>query len=203
MWLFALFYSLNPLCVSSKSAVATADNPQIGYGILLFDQNAEVNRLVSFQMPEVSSFETVYDLGYSYYSAGACVDGTYYLTSVGPVSNAAERLMAIDMETRKMSVVGSFLGLPYKFADITYDYSTDTMYGIVGSLATSESALYTIDLATAATKKVADLQGFFFTLTCSYDGQLYGVNGTGWFLQDRQNDGCRRTGGCDGLSAHG
>ena len=136
--LFALFYSLNPLCVSSKSAVATADNPQIGYGILLFDQNAEVNRLVSFQMPEVSSFETVYDLGYSYYSAGACVDGTYYLTSVGPVSNAAERLMAIDMETRKMSVVGSFSGLPYKFADITYDYSTDTMYGIVGSLVSAK-----------------------------------------------------------------
>lgn len=108
LWLWALFCYLSPQTVFSQKKVATVDNPQLGYGILLFDQGAETNKLVSFQMPDVSSFETVYDLGYNYCSAGACVDGVYYLASVSYATNAADRLMAVDMETKKMSVVGSF-----------------------------------------------------------------------------------------------
>lgn len=203
MWLWALFCCLSPQTVFSQKKVATADNPQLGYGILLFDQGAETNKLVSFQMPDVSSFETVYDLGYNYCSAGACVDGVYYLTSVSYATSAADRLMAVDMETKKMSVVGSFSGLPYKFADMTYDYSTNTMYGIVGSLATSASALYKIDLATAATTKVADLGNFYFTLACSYDGQLYVVDGSGNFCKINKNDGTCEIVGATGYRPSG
>lgn len=204
-YLGLLFFLLGlaPSTYALEKRIATPDNPITGYGILLFDQNAETNRFVSFQMPEVSSFETIMDLGYNYYSAGACVDGIYYMTSVNSVSNAAERLFSINMETNEMALIGKFIGVPYKFADITYDYSTDKMYGIAGSSATGKSSLYIINLEDATTTKVADLNDFFFTLACSYSGQLYGVSKYGNFCKINKEDGTVEIIGSTGVQPNG
>lgn len=190
LWLLFLLLSLpsEPLFSQDKKT-ATPDNSIKGYGILLFDQNVETNRLVSFQMPSVSGFETIYDFGYTYYSAGTCVDDIYYLTSVNYSSNAAERLVSVDMKTREMNIIGTFSGVPYKFADITYDYSTNTLYGIAGSLTNGSSSLYTIDIETATANKIADMADFFFTLASSYDGQLYGISKYGNFCKINKGNG--------------
>lgn len=201
--LLFILLGLTPSIYALEKRSATPDNPITGYGILLFDQNAETNKFVSFQMPEVSSFETIMDLGYNYYSAGACVDGIYYLTSVNNISNAAERLFSINMETKEMAIIGKFASVPYKFADITYDYSTDKMYGISGSSATGKSSLYIINTNDATVTKVADLNDFFFTLACSYSGQLYGVSKYGNFCKINKENGTVENIGSTGVQPNG
>lgn len=187
IWL--LFFAIIPNWGRAANPPASSEKGLTAYGILLFDQGAETNRLVSFQIPDVSTFETIYDFGYTYVSAGTCVDDKYYLTSVGVVSNAADRLMMFDMLTKELTVIGTFSGVANKFADITYDYSTDTMYGVSGSSAAGSSTLYRIDLKTATASEVAVLSDFFFTLACSYDGQLYGVSKYGNFCKINKQNG--------------
>lgn len=149
------------------------------YGILLFDQQTVVNRLVSFPFPGMRSFETIRDLGSLYLSAGVYYDGYYYAASNGYTSNIAEALLRFDLETGEYSEVGKLSGFPNKISDMTYDYSTNTCYAISGNLGgegeLGSSGLYIIDLTTAQATKVADMDNYFFTLACSYGGQLYGV----------------------------
>lgn len=151
------------------------------YGILLFDQSTAVNKIVSFQMPAVNEFEVIRDFGTAtYITAASCVDDKYYLAMANLTTEIAEKLCVYDMTTGTLTEIATLDGFPNKIADMTYDYSTNTMYAISGQLMGSGdpgvSGLYTVNLETGATDKIADMNNFFFTLACSYGGQLYGVS---------------------------
>ena len=165
-----------------------AQTSPVAYGILLFDQQNQVTQLVSFPFPEMTGFEEIQDFGSLYLSAGVYYDGYYYASSNGYATTnvKAEELLRIDLETGERATVGEFSGFSNKIADMTVDYSTGTCYAVSGSIGGSEmpgsSALYTIDLTTAKAVKVADMDNFYFSLACSYGGQLYGVTKYGNFM---------------------
>lgn len=166
------------MCAVGIPAHATSPT---AYGILLFDQQKTVNRIVSFPFPSMTSFVEVRDFGSQYISAGVYYDGYYYAASNGyaTITVQAEELLRIDLETGESTSVGALEGFSNKIADMTIDYSTGKCYAISGQMggegAPGSSALYTIDLATASAVKVTDLGNFYFTLACSYGGQLYGI----------------------------
>ena len=77
-------------------------------------------------------------------------------------------------------MVASLSGFDYMINDMSYDYSTNKMYAIA-KLNNGNSALYTIDLTYGSSQKLFELDRHFFTLACSYGGQLYGVSVPAYF----------------------
>lgn len=180
------------------------------YGILLFDQGSQTNQIVSFKIPSVDSFNSLFSMGSLYATAGACVDGKYYFvsTAFGTTSSAPDKLYCFDLDTQATpEEVGSITGIENKANAITYDYSTGTMYLVACNLgATGEQgfgALYTIDIKNAAVTKVADLDRYFFAMACTYDGQLYGVTKYGDFCKINKTDGAVEVIGATGYSPTG
>ena len=154
------------------------------YGILLFDQGEQKSDIVSFKLPSVDGFTTLFSMGTALYpTAGAYADGTYYFVTapLASSSTAPDKLYSYDFAEGGSPVeVGTVTGVDNKANAMTYDYSTGTMYFVSSNLGGSGEpgfgALYTIDLENASVTKVADLERYFFALACTYDGQLYGVN---------------------------
>ncbi|MBO8477204.1 MAG: carboxypeptidase regulatory-like domain-containing protein [Bacteroidetes bacterium] len=180
------------------------------YGILLFDQGSQTNQIVSFKIPSVDSFNSLFSMGSLYATAGACVDGKYYFvsTAFGTTSSAPDKLYCFDLDTQATpEEVGSITGIENKVNAITYDYSTGTMFLVACNLgATGEQgfgALYTIDIKNAAVTKVADLDRYFFAMACTYDGQLYGVTKYGDFCKINKTDGAVEVIGATGYSPTG
>ncbi len=112
---------------------------------------------------------------------GAAADGIYYTceyrysSTSGPVPSG---FMAYNTTTRKKTLVGQYNSEnenPYlKFQDMTYDYTSKTMYAIGFEMGLS--SLFTFDLHTGQPTKVVDLKVSSMTaLACDKSGQLYGI----------------------------
>ena len=186
------------------SAVGTVKSgtPTTAYGLLLFDNNEQLNDVVSFPFPEADTFHVIHSFGYyQWVCAAAWHEDKYYVTTEDLTSGGAGDIFIIDLETGERTDLASLAeaGLPNKIADMTYDYSTNTMYAVSGQMggsgAPGTSSLYTMNLESGAMQKVADLPNFFFSLACSYDGQLYGVAKYGDFYKiDKTTGGVTRVG---------
>ena len=208
--MFGLFCSL---AVKAGGLPLKAENGQEleAYGILLFDQGAQKSDIVSFTIPSVESFSTLFSMGSALYpTAGAYVDGLYYFVTpaLSSASTAPEKLYSVDLESPQTPVaVGTITGVENKANAITYDYSTGTMYLVSCNLGgTGEpgfGALYTIDIENAAVTKVADLDRYFFAMACTYDGQLYGVAKYGDFCKIDKTDGTIEVIGATGYNPTG
>lgn len=68
------------------------------------------------------------------------------------------------------------------FSDMTFDYSTQTMYAIGNPGGGSVSYLLSVDLSNGEIKSQISLGEIFCTLACSYDGQLYAIKGDDGYL---------------------
>lgn len=165
---------------------AVANQHKTTYGILLYDDELilNFNSIVSFDAANATTFENVLGLGGKIPSAGAYAKGKYYIAFTKTVSGREipSELFKVDLETKKVEMVGTLTGFDYMINDLSYDYSTDKLYAIA-KLNNGNSALYTIDLTYASSQKVAELDRHFFTLACSYNGQLYGVSRNGMFCK--------------------
>ena len=181
------------------------------YGILLFDQGEQKSDIVSFKLPSVDGFTTLFSMGTALYpTAGAYADGTYYFVTapLASSSTAPDKLYSYDFAEGGSPVeVGTVTGVDNKANAMTYDYSTGTMYFVSSNLGGSGEpgfgALYTIDLENASVTKVADLERYFFALACTYDGQLYGVAKYGDFCKINKTDGTIETIGATGYNPTG
>lgn len=177
-----------------SASLSVSESSKTAYGILLFDQGAQTNQIVSFPIPNVTQFTTIRPFGSTYISAGAWFNEKYYYSTVGMISGVAETFCSIDLATAEVKQIATLSGFSNKISDMTYDYSTGKMYAISGSMGgTSEngtSSLYTIDVATGATKMVGSLPHYFFTLAATYGGDLYGVSKYGdLYLIDKTGAG--------------
>lgn len=181
------------------------------YGILLFDQGQQKSDIVSFKLPSVDGFTTLFSMGTALYpTAGAYADGTYYFVTapLASSSTAPDKLYGFDLEGGGSPVeVGTVTGVANKANAMAYDYSAGKMYFVSCSLGGSGEpgfgALYTIDLANASVTKVADLSRYFFAIACSYDGQLYGVAKYGDFCKIDKADGAIEVIGATGYNPTG
>ena len=153
------------------------------YGVLGFDltDGNMLNGLVSFPFTEGASFSLVKYFGDANHdvTAGAYAERYYYAeltqTDLTTQKMIPVELIRYDIEKDVTESVGELSGYTSHINDMSYDYSTKTMYAI-SVLNDAYTQLFTIDLNTAESKLVADLDRRFFTLACTYEGQLYGIS---------------------------
>lgn len=153
------------------------------YGVLGFDltDGNMLNGLVSFPFKEGARFSLVKYFGDANHdvTAGAYAERYYYAeltqTDLTTQKMIPVELIRYDIEKDVTESVGALSGYTSHINDMSYDYSTKTMYAI-SVLNDAYTQLFTIDLNTAESKLVADLDRRFFTLACTYEGQLYGIS---------------------------
>lgn len=153
------------------------------YGVLGFDltDGNMLNGLVSFPFTEGARFSLVKYFGDANHdvTAGAYAERYYYAELTQTVLTTQKmipvELIRYDIEKDVTESVGELSGYTSHINDMSYDYSTKTMYAI-SVLNDAYTQLFTIDLNTAESKLVADLDRRFFTLACTYEGQLYGIS---------------------------
>lgn len=153
------------------------------YGVLGFDltDGNMLNGLVSFPFTEGARFSLVKYFGDANHdvTAGAYAERYYYAeltqTDLTTQKMIPVELIRYDIEKDVTESVGELSGYTSHINDMSYDYSTKTMYAI-SVLNDAYTQLFTIDLNTAESKLIADLDRRFFTLACTYEGQLYGIS---------------------------
>lgn len=201
-----------------RSAVRTAPTPQarsphrvaaedkIAYGILAYDETDIYYQdgLVTFSLlgsPEMGHVRLFGDQTHSV-TAGAYAAGYYYVarstTTDGTLEVAAD-LLKYDIEADSYTTVGDLTGFEAYVADMTYDYSTGTMYAIERPANAGYTDLRKLDITTGESSKVATLDRRFFTLACTYGGQLYGISFEGDLCRIDKSTGAVTTVGATGL----
>lgn len=115
--------------------------------------------------------------------AGASANGKYYVYRYTPGDLASPLdFGTVNLNTGEFSAIANYQGLNTLFSDMTYDYSTSTMYAIGNPNGGNTTVLMSVDLNTGNIKQVGSLGDKFCTLACSIDGQLYAIKGNDGFL---------------------
>lgn len=152
----------------------------------LLDNNEPIQHMgmIRFQIPKPDVYSILMDadMNYAVYT-GVCVDDLYYafivkFSAVG--YPFPQELVTIDLETGERKHVCSLTHLDQlSFSDLTYDYSTGTVYGIANTEGMFKTALYSFSLEDGTATKISVMDGtYMLAIACSYDGKLYGL-GTG------------------------
>lgn len=172
---------------------AQAANDNTAYGILAFsaEQSSMTNNVVTFDL--VSDAEPVFKRAVAFYdtsTAGAYGDGYYYIATSQPSGSAEvpKTLVRVSLDDGATKTVGNLTGYTNLINDMTYDWSTSTMYAI-SRVDETYSALYSISLTDARSTRIATLDRKFFTLAASYSGELYAISFAGDFCRINKTTG--------------
>ena len=170
---------------------ATLDVPTELYGYRTKDNSGTSTRgLVKFNStsPDTLKVANAHDFSTNpneTMDAGEYVSGKYYYIRHNSSANTSHFVTisadTSDVWTDDLSPqLITYAGLDY-IADMAYDFSTKTMYGVayISSLAN----LVTIDTLTGSISVIGALGGNMITsgLACDINGQLYGLNSLGDF----------------------
>lgn len=122
-------------------------------------------------------------------AAAAVADGKMYayMTSIS-LSITPKTFSVFDCSNWKETVLAQ---LPedqrYVLSDMTYDYTTETMYGM--SNKTQYSDLVVVNLRTGDLTTAFSLDSVFATLACDIYGQLYGITAGGYLCSIEKQTG--------------
>lgn len=136
------------------------------------------NNIVAFDLE--CDTEPTFRRAVGYYetsTAGDYGDYAYYVAAsqmIGSIEVAKE-LVRVDLEAGTYKTVGELTGYTNLINDMTYDRSAAKMYAI-SRIDDTRSALFTIDLKTAESSLVANLDRKFFTLAADYSGNLFAIS---------------------------
>lgn len=175
------------LAIAMMVPVASAQSHP-AYGILVGhdDYSGLLNHLVTFDLDTEATPISDVIVYSNYTTAGAWVNGTYYIVGSEVGSDNVEHptnLMVFDIENKTITNVAPVTGFNRFINDMTYDHKRNKVYAVARLSATdssSFSALYTLDLATGRGTQIGENLGRrMATLACSYDGDLYGVDSMG------------------------
>lgn len=174
---------LSALLTGAGRAYAAIDNT--AYGILAFSdgQPGLIDNIVRFDLvsQEEPTFTTVAYFGETA-TAGADANNHYYVatTQMDGDKEIPKSLARFNLADGTYEIVGELEGYENLINDMTFDYSTSTMYA-VSRINDSQSGLFTINLTNGASTRVAELDRRFFTLAATYAGELYGISFAGEF----------------------
>ncbi len=105
-------------------------------------------------------------------------DKSVYMMTADSYLLAPKKLIKLSFgdwkEISKIEVTGNAMPL-----DMTYDYSSNTMYMSSMNAHNRTSSLYTVNLETGVQTHIGDLGIYMSGIACSLDGKLYGVNSLG------------------------
>lgn len=181
---------------TAKAQPCTAHKKVYGY----FNYNgmlpANTYGFSTFYMDDMTQSTVVYQYSdaKSIY-AGAAVDDVFYAYEykfdpyMGPKNGS---FISYDLTTGRYTELGTggldAISEKFKPQDMTYDYSTGTMYAV--GFNQGESALYTVSLADGTLNKVTTLKKTIGVVAASHDGKLYGVGGNdGTIYEINKSDG--------------
>lgn len=111
--------------------------------------------------------------------AGAYAEGFYYvyLYETDDYNATPYSFNRINLATGESTQVADYRGMPFLFQDMTYDYSTQTMFATAYDENVYTAVLLKIDLTTGEATTVGEMgENKFMTLACSYEGQLYAID---------------------------
>ncbi|MDL2274304.1 DUF2436 domain-containing protein [Oscillospiraceae bacterium OttesenSCG-928-G22] len=137
------------------------------YGFRIFGGAEE---FVSFLpgAPGVLNSEKAFADGSNTVSAGEYVDGRLYLVTYNYTTAAPENFITLSDSFETLSSTAT----NERANDMTYDYSTETMYAV------DSTNLYTVNLETGQLAVIAPTSKVFITLACDLSGTLYGITKT-------------------------
>lgn len=150
--------------------------------------------MISFNMQKPNDYSIIRDADMSTaIYTGVCVEEIYYAFMVRFSASGfafPTELATIDLTTGEKKTVCSLEHLGQtSFHDMTYDYSTGTVYAIANTEGMFMTGLYTFSLVDGTYKKIGVMDGtYMMCIACSYDGQLYGIGtGGGLYKIDKKN----------------
>lgn len=167
-----------------KRALPTIPD-KTAYAFLLDNNEPPQNMgMISFQMPKPDVYSLIRgaDMSTAIYT-GVGVEEVYYAFMVRFSASGfafPTELATIDLTTGEKKTVCSLEHLgQFTFSDMTYDYSTGTVYATANTEGMFKSALFKFSLSDGTYEKVCVMDGTYMVcIACNYDGQLYGI-GTG------------------------
>lgn len=174
------------------------------YAIMQFTDGTDsyVDGMVSFPLTGTAKLSHVRYFGDDTHNvtAAAYANGYYYIerTRLDGTEMVPCELLKYDIDNDECSVVGNLTGFSRHIMDMTYDYSTGKFYAL--SIPDKiNTVLYTIDPATAESAPVATMEGRYFTLACTYDGQLFSLLDDGTLFKIDKTNGAATQVGPTGL----
>lgn len=161
-----------------QDAVTKAYQPQKIYGYLVYDDVLYDLSLCHFSLNDLSTIHVV-DMDSQYYpdlACGAFGNGLYYYYGCDD-GGYANFFASIDLDTNERTIINDYELEDYFIAyDMTYDYSTHTMYALVSTDDGDTSTLATINLTNGSIETIADLDDYYVALAATYNGTLYGMS---------------------------
>ena len=121
---------------------------------------------------------------------GAYANGTYYMIlSDDSQGYLPEGLCTYDFDSNKIKL--AYARKSYQCSDMTFDYSTNTMYGIqiCSEGTTVPTALISIDLADGNSTKIAELPVKIQAVACTYYGDMFAMGPDGTLYTMNVNTG--------------
>lgn len=157
---------------NSSSATYTVLNPaNLAYGYVIYPVKAPVYYDLNY--PDV--LVPIADHASDAFSArgGEWIDGIWYAFDRN-TTTLVNRFITINPTTGVKTILNS-TGITYAPNDISYDYTTNTLFGVV-SFTGDVFGLYSINLETGVLTQIgANSTGAPITLACNLQGQLYSV----------------------------
>ncbi len=168
--------------VLSFGTMMAQDGSRDIYGWLRYDDyNQEEYGVCKFKSDDPENITVIYPHDQSEAAcAGAFAEGYYYVYLYKPNGDDTAdpySFNKVNLSTGKVEQIADYRGMSTLFQDMTYDYSTGTMYALGYDYNTYTSMLLTVDLTSGEPQVVGNIgESQFAALACSYDGQLYGID---------------------------
>lgn len=151
------------------------------WGYLVYDTTEEYEMgMGTFAVNNAGVFNTVWPSERNI-SAGACVNDVMYLQEFN--APKPKSFFTIDLLTGEEKKIADYEDSDPILRDMTYDYTTNTMYAVGGTASAEYSSLYSVDLRTGDLTELFPLDYDLITLAADNQGNIYGVEVNGGFCQ--------------------
>lgn len=161
---------------------------KLAYGFLVYDDIIEESGLASFDVSNPANVSLLFPNDKSA-CAGAYANGKYYVytMTVTMFGSRPDKFVSVDLNTGAVSEIADYTYMSTQYQDMSYDYSTNTMFVI--ALDNTTPVLGKVDLVSGAYTKVAKMSEPLATLAADYSGMLYGINAEGYLCAVDKSSG--------------
>ena len=150
------------------------------YGWLRFDtRNQDEYGICKLTVEEPSEITVLYPHDPTEVAcAGAYANNKYYVYLYRPQEDGSAvplSFNSVDLATGVFKQIADYKKMTTLYSDMSFDYSTQTMFAL--GKYSSGSTLLKVDLSTGESRLVGNMERLYITLACSYEGDMYAIDG--------------------------